>query len=460
MTASGEGATGPTVDGYRNLTPVGAGGFSTVYRAVQVGMAREVAVKVLDVALEDERQRRTFQRECEAMGRLSRHPHIVTVFHASFSERGAPCIVMELYRTTYREQLRTRGPLSIEAILDVGVKLSGALQAVHGAGILHRDIKPHNVFISDYGEPALGDFGISSLVHEQSTSPGGGFSLDYAAPEVLDEGSDDPRSDLYALAAAMYHLASNRVPFHYEGPRAQRLNATIRRIVTEDPLPLERADAPSSLNDLLLRTMAKNLEDRPATAVDFGHELQQIQSELGLSQTNLLVSRSELSVSVPSSDDVAFDSGSDELLSGDLPSVPAGPVSVAPRRWPRTRAQMGAMMSAAATVLAVVVVLAVGTADDAGSASDPASPTGVRAARLSDNSIVVQWDGTEDGDTLRINRYGTDETQDVTASPANWNNPVASGETACFRVAHADQGEPSDDAYSVLTEAACVTPAD
>ena len=169
------------------LERIGSGGFSVVYRARQQSMNREVAIKVLNTGFATDAERRTFERECHALGQLSHHPNIVTVFDDAITDDGRPCIVMELYSSTYRERVEEIGPLPIDEVLAVGVRICGALQTAHDAGVLHRDIKPHNIFLSAYGEPALGDFGISTIDDERSHSGASGVSVAYAAPEMLED---------------------------------------------------------------------------------------------------------------------------------------------------------------------------------------------------------------------------------------------------------------------------------
>ena len=182
------------VDGFDDLRPIGRGGFSYVFSARQRDFNRRVALKVLAFGLVDERERRSFERECRAMGLVSQHPHIVTVFNAAFSATKQPCIVMELYSGgTLGERVKQDGPLPVAQVLEVGVKICGALQTAHDRGLLHRDIKPHNLFISEFGEPALGDFGISTLDDERSISGGGGLTVHYAPPEVLEGAPATPR---------------------------------------------------------------------------------------------------------------------------------------------------------------------------------------------------------------------------------------------------------------------------
>ncbi len=270
------------IEGYDVLDRIGAGGFSVVYRARQRSLDREVAIKVLNLGFATADEQRTFERECHALGRLSHHPNIVTVFNEAMTADGRPCIVMELYEHTFRERIDAEGPLPIPTVLEVGVRVAGALETAHEAGILHRDLKPHNIFVSAYGEPALGDFGISTLDEERSHSGPSGLSVAYAAPEVLEDGRTTAAADVYSLAATLYHLAAGATPF-----ASAQLKTAVRRILTEDPPPLGRADAPPGLDRVLRRALAKDPAQRPASAADLAEQLREVQARLGLEPTPL-----------------------------------------------------------------------------------------------------------------------------------------------------------------------------
>jgi non-specific serine/threonine protein kinase len=171
--------------GFDEAEEIGRGGFGIVYRCVQVGLDRAVAVKVLTAHLDENRER--FVREQRAMGRLTGHPNIVNVLQVGQTESGYPYLVMPYYRRGSLEtRIRGQGPLPLADVLRLGVKMVGALETAHRAEILHRDIKPGNILYTDYGEPALSDFGIAHVTGAFKTATGTFTgSPAFTAPEIL-----------------------------------------------------------------------------------------------------------------------------------------------------------------------------------------------------------------------------------------------------------------------------------
>jgi serine/threonine-protein kinase PknK len=138
--------------GFDDVAEVGHGGFGVVYRCTQPSLDRTVAVKVLTSGLDPENLER-FLREQRAMGRLSGHPNIVTILEVGMTSTGRPFIVMPYHAKDSLEALiRRHGPLDWDETVSLGVKLSGALDAAHNIGTLHRDVKPGNILLSDYGD--------------------------------------------------------------------------------------------------------------------------------------------------------------------------------------------------------------------------------------------------------------------------------------------------------------------
>ncbi|MCP4960584.1 MAG: protein kinase [Actinomycetia bacterium] len=281
----------PSIEGYHDLRPVATGGFSQVYLGVEDGFRRPVAIKVLTSGISDERERQIFERECQAMGSISFHPHIVTVYSASFTNEGLPALVMEFYSGgAISDRLKGgAGPMPFTEVLDIGVKISGALQTAHDIGLLHRDIKPNNIFVSQLGQPALGDFGISSFDDERTITGGGGLTVSYAPPEVLEGQPSTARSDIYSLAATLYSMAAGRRPFSDTNRKLTAAELAIK-ILREDAPPL--AGAAAGLQPVLAQAMAKNQAARFSSAAAMGAALQELQRRLGCPVSDLVLERS------------------------------------------------------------------------------------------------------------------------------------------------------------------------
>jgi len=203
------------VPGYELGDVLGRGGFASVYRAVQVSVGREVAVKIDNRVLAEERDRRRFLREVTAAGRLSGHPHVVGVYDAGTLDDGRPYLVMELCPGgSLDAAVRRTGPLPVASVRDIGIGIADALAAAHAGGVLHRDIKPANILVNAYGLVGLADFGLASLLAgdgEQSATREA-LTPAYAAPEVFDLAEPTPAADIYSLCATLYTLLNGRPP--------------------------------------------------------------------------------------------------------------------------------------------------------------------------------------------------------------------------------------------------------
>ena len=209
--------TVPEVPGYGDLREIGSGGYSRVYRARQFEFERPVAIKVLNNRLKDSTAVAAFERECRTMGALWDHPNIVTVFASAFTSDERPCIVMKLFHEgSYSQVLRRAGPVVLDELLLLSVKVAGALATAHREGVVHGDVKPQNIFKSKFGEPALGDFGISTFVGRQDEDAPRGFSVHYAAPELI-EGTPGPAADQYSAGSHDLHPGSRQAALRVGG---------------------------------------------------------------------------------------------------------------------------------------------------------------------------------------------------------------------------------------------------
>ena len=277
----------PRIDGYSDLREIGSGGFSRVYEAHQREFGRQVAVKVLNSRLVDEAGVAAFERECRSMGVLSMHPNIVTVLASAFTSDKRPCIVMDLFPGgDYMSSLRTRGPVPLADLLSLGVRMSGALATAHEHGVVHGDVKPQNIFKSNFGDPALGDFGIATLYGPGADQAPVGLSAHYAAPELIESGTatTGPASDQYALAATIFTLATGRRPF--ESDVKETPQQVILRALSE-PVPRLPGRFPRALGDVLLRAMARDPNRRYPDLAALGSALAEVERALGYQVTRL-----------------------------------------------------------------------------------------------------------------------------------------------------------------------------
>jgi hypothetical protein len=274
--------------GYRDLEEIGGGGFATVYRAIEIETGRPVALKILKIDTIHAQLTETFRQEIQALARVSNHPHIVTLYRPTQTPDGRPVLVLELCRESLAQQMRRSGPLDPSLVTSTGVKISGALETAHRHGFLHRDMKPQNILVTLFGEPALADFGVAALqASAQMTAGVFGFTTLHAAPEMLEGHHLSPATDVYGLASTMYQLLSGQAPFATFDNEAPA--SVILRILRDPVRPLRSPHIPFALADLLEHALAKKPEGRPRSALDFAAALQAVEAAQGWPETPLVV---------------------------------------------------------------------------------------------------------------------------------------------------------------------------
>ncbi|WP_244990303.1 protein kinase domain-containing protein [Saccharothrix coeruleofusca] len=258
----------PEVPGYAVVGLAGRGGFAVVYRALQVSVDREVALKVDSRMVLDEADRRRFLREAKAAGRLSGHPHVVGLHDAGVLADGRPYLVMELCTGgSLLDRLRTGGPMSPARVRELGVRIADALAAAHAAGVLHRDIKPANILVNRYGVPGLADFGLAALAEpgRDSSASLSALTPAYAAPEAFRQEQPTERADVYSLGATLYALLSGRPP---RFPRVGDPNLAEIILLHGKPVP-PVAGVPDEMMAVLRKALANDPAQRYATAALF-----------------------------------------------------------------------------------------------------------------------------------------------------------------------------------------------
>ncbi len=256
------------IPGLGPATRIGSGGFADVYRATQTNLRRDVAVKVLRAAAHDQGRMR-FERECHAVGAVSGHPNIVGVHEGGFTSDGRAYLVMEFCPGgSLRDVLDREGPMATGTVIEIGQKIGRALGVAHDAGVLHRDVKPANILITAYGEPALADFGIARVEGGQQTATGlVTASFAHAAPEVLGGSGPTAASDIYSLGSTLFELATGRAPHHRDDDES--VWAIMNRVINA-PVPDPASCGIAEPLATTIRTAtAKAAEDRFGSAGAF-----------------------------------------------------------------------------------------------------------------------------------------------------------------------------------------------
>jgi serine/threonine protein kinase len=274
-----------TIGKYAILGELGKGGTGVVYRAIDPVLEREVAIKKQTVeGIHKDESIQRFLREARLIANLE-HRNVVTVFELGLEEDGV-YIVMELLRgEDLCERLRSRRHLSLEKKLRILVEVGRGLAHAHRRGVIHRDVKPRNVFLTEEGEVKLLDFGLAHISQSTLTATGQVMgSPHYMSPEQILGKRPDPRSDIFSLGALFYELLTGEKPFD-----APTLPDVFDRILGADPAPI-RDMTPAvaeELTRILSRMMRKKIAERYGTVDEllhdvmrFGRQLQRQKSEL------------------------------------------------------------------------------------------------------------------------------------------------------------------------------------
>ena len=265
----------PDISGLTEWRALARGGFATVWTAKQESLNRLVAVKVDQRTLDTAVERRRFLREAGAAGRMSGYPGIVTVHDAGILADNRPYLVMQLCTEgSLTSWVKADQRPSQARVREVGARLADALAAAHARGVLHRDVKPANILIDDYGTAGLADFGLAALPDHGLEHDDGVEAITpaYAAPEVFELKTPTEFGDVYSLAATLYALLAGHPP-RWSNPKAPTI-ADMQERLSEpiEPIP----EVKQSFMDLLMSALADEPTDRP-TAAQFRDRLQALE---------------------------------------------------------------------------------------------------------------------------------------------------------------------------------------
>jgi eukaryotic-like serine/threonine-protein kinase len=281
---------------YEVVASVGAGGMGEVYRARDVRLGREVAVKTLPaLAASDPERRARFEQEARSASALN-HPNIITVLDIGDAD-GTSYIAMEYVEGRTVRELLAAGPLSVRKVLDIAVQAAEGLGKAHSAGIVHRDLKPDNLMVSKDGFVKILDFGLAKLVNplpeeltnlptvaKPATHPGAVMgTVGYMSPEQASGHTVDFRTDQFSLGTILYEMATGIRPF-----QRKTSAETLAAIIREDPEDVAKLSprTPAPLRWIIERCLAKDPDDRFASTRDLARDLGSVRehlSETGIS---------------------------------------------------------------------------------------------------------------------------------------------------------------------------------
>src|SRR5215218_2089960 len=261
---------------YDVVRPLGSGGMGEVFLARDRVLGRDVALKVLRTQYAgDSEFAERFKREARSAASLS-HPNIVQVYDRGETEDGSSYIAMEYVPGgTLKERISKDGPLGAAEAATLGAKVAEALGAAHDRGMVHRDIKPQNVLLTDKGDAKVADFGIARAASSATISRTGSVmgTAGYMSPEQALGKPATSKSDLYSLGVVLYEALTGGLPYTADNPIAvsmKHVNQPVRSPREIDPT------IPEGMNALVTRLMAKNPEDRYASADDLADDLWKI----------------------------------------------------------------------------------------------------------------------------------------------------------------------------------------
>src|SRR5262249_45284028 len=268
---------------YRILEEIGAGGVGVVYRAHDLQLDRDVAIKVLALGALDSGARSRFRKEALALARLN-HPHVATVQEFG-TQDDVDFLVTEYIRGTTLDSRLKAGPLSQAETVELGVQLARGLEAAHGDGVVHRDLKPGNIRLTEEGQLKILDFGLAKLSVRADTETltatvdfehGISGTLPYMAPEQVKGQTVDARSDIWAAGAVLYEMITGKRPFP-----ATNLPQLIDEIVHQSPKPPSSVvpEIKPSLEFVVLKALDKDPARRYQSARDLRTDLIRLRTD-------------------------------------------------------------------------------------------------------------------------------------------------------------------------------------
>lgn len=272
------------IPGFTPIKQLGAGSEADVYLYQQHSPTRQVAIKISKQTL-DPQAEADIRTEANLMAQVSAHPFILSVFGSGVTADGRGYTVFEYAPGGNYKTFLEHDRLTADQMLTVGIELASALFTAHRSGIVHRDIKPGNILLNAQHMPLLADFGIAGSIYG---GPGVGFTIAWAAPEVLlCSGGGNEASDIFSLGATLFALVTGKSPYEYAyagqlgDARGEHRAKLLQAIVSDTPLPaLDCPEIPTPVERVLHKALSYKPEDRYYSALEFARAMQRVQREV------------------------------------------------------------------------------------------------------------------------------------------------------------------------------------
>ncbi|MDQ2796304.1 MAG: serine/threonine protein kinase [Actinomycetota bacterium] len=257
----------------------------TIYAGFEASANRRVAIKVPDDAgaswVHD-----VLRDEGRVLSTVSMHPHVITLFQSFELSDGRPALLLEHCAGSLATSLRGGDRMSLQSATSIGIKLAGALETVHDAGVLHTDVRPDNVLVTEWGEPVLAGFDEAVSIQPGTNRGPLHVTTAHTAPELLEGLEPSPRTDVYGLAATLYEFIAGRAAFRaYAGESAA---AVIIRVLSGRVKPIVAPDVPLEMSDLLTWAMSPDPAKRPPSPAWLAEELARLERREGWPRTRMV----------------------------------------------------------------------------------------------------------------------------------------------------------------------------
>lgn len=384
------------IPGISDVVEVARAAAYTTYRVADSGSGRQVLIKVVHAAGQPPSVVARFAAEQGVLVELASHPNLISVFGQGTTTGGEPFVVTDLTSpTTAADRAASAPPVTGPEVLRLGVRVAGALDSVHRGGVVHGDLRAHNIMLTDDGEPDVADVGLVMLTGTSIAATGDPRDLEHASPEQLDGQYLTPATDQYSLATTLYRLLAGEPAFVRAGETS--VVPVIKRIATEPPGDLKAKGVPPAVADVIHKALSKAPGDRYPSMQAFGRALQQAEVALGLPITDMTVMTPatrlptvwEAAPSAPTARASAAAPGGGPPAAkgpppGGVPQAPAASASTS-----RTPLFVGIGVAVVVALVAVLVLTRGGDDKKNASASSVTTTTAKRRATTSSSSTAA-----------------------------------------------------------------------